>query len=164
MALRVEGVVVRVALDRIEVVGCSAAVGLGLACFVEGVGLDLVLVVQGVLEKHVGVRGIVGVGIVTVDPVGEVGLVVEETVATWALVLEGTAVGVDCVEVVELAEGVGQLMVEIEAVPAGVVCLRSRCLVMSLVLMSTVPWKVVLMMGVYGCTYFVKVGVDLGMT
>ena len=99
-------VVVRVDLDHIEVVGRSVEVGLELECFVVGVGL-----VVGAVGKTVEVRGIVEVGIVMADPVGEVGLVaagqvglvaagevgpvVGETVAVvWVLVLEGIAVGV----------------------------------------------------------------------
>ena len=105
--VRVEGVVVRLVLDHIEVVGRFVEVGLELVCFVVGVGLEFVLVVRGVVEKHVEARGIVEEGIVMVDPAGEVGLVVGETVVmVQGLVLEGIAVRVDHVEVVEPAEGV----------------------------------------------------------
>ena len=47
---------------------------------------------------------------------------------------------------------------------AGVVPLQSCYLVMSLVLMRTVPRMVVQTMGVYGYTCLVQVGVDLGTT
>ena len=55
-------------------------------------------------------------------------------------------------------------MVGIEVVLAGVVPLQSCYLVMSLVLMRTVPRMVVQTMGVYGYTCLVQVGVDLGKT
>jgi hypothetical protein len=134
-----------------EVVGCSVVVGPELACFV--VGVNLVLVVWGVVVEPVGARGIAEVGIVVVDPAGEVGRAVGGiAVMAWVLVLEGIAVEVR------------RLMVEIEVVAVGVVPLQSCYLAKSLAQMRIAPWKVVQMMVVYGYTCLVRVGVDLGMT
>lgn len=63
--LRVEGVVVKEALDHIVVVDCFVGAGLEVVCFVAVVGLAFV--VQNEVEDHV-VKGTVGVGIVMVDP------------------------------------------------------------------------------------------------